>query len=660
MQLEEVASAGCCCSAEPAQQSASVPEQVLHPLEPLTPSEIRKLAEIVRLDPPYGADTRFETMELKEPDKAFVRNFKAGDPIPRLARVNVFSAKAIGVTRLVVSLDEEKILSKDELPTKRPMIQLEQFLLIEGIVRKDPEFIAGCAKRGITDMETVCIDPWSAGEFGIAGEEGRHLCHVFAWLRLGEKDNFYAHPIEGLNAVIDLKTETVIRVDDYGVVPVPKTPANFAREFNTKPRAPLKPLNVVQPEGVSFVLEGRKLTWDKWSFVIGFNAREALTFHDIRYDGRPILNRASLVEMVVPYGSPERGHFRKHVFDIGEYGIGKLANSLKLGCDCLGVIHYLDGHINTMEGDLLTIEKAICIHEEDSGPLWKHWDFHYDDVEIRRARKLIVSSVCSVGNYEYALYWYFHIDGTIEFEVKATGIINTAACEPGKPGKYGREVLPGVVGQIHQHIFCARLDTAIDGDENSVVECNTYLEPEGPENPYGNAFYEEETVLTRESEGARKANLASQRTWKIVNPNKKNYAGTPVGYRLEAGNCVTPFIRPNTPSGKRAGFVQNHVWVTAFDPEERYPAGEFMNHSDGAAGLPDFVKKDRGIENTDIVLWHVFGLHHSVRLEDFPVQPCVMTGFKLMPSGFFNGNPCLDMLPETNAASCCAFAEGPA
>ncbi len=641
----------CCSTPEPTAVRSDV---VRHPLESLTPDEIRKVAAIVINAAPYGIDTRFETMELLEPDKAIVRAFKSGDPIARKARVNVFSATAIGVTRMTVCIDSGRILTRQELPGMRPMIQLEQFLQVEGIIRKDPAFIAGCAKRGITDMEQVCIDPWSAGEFGIPGEDGRHLCHVFAWLRLRENENFYAHPIEGLNAVIDLKTWEVIRVDDYGVIPIPMREANYEADLVQSQRPRLKPINVTQPEGVSFKLDGHTLTWDKWSLVIGFNARESLTIHDIQYDGRPVVHRASLVEMVVPYGSPDNGHFRKHVFDVGEYGLGKLANSLKLGCDCLGAIQYLDVHMNTMDGDLLTIEKAICIHEEDSGLLWKHWDFRTDRAETRRARKLVVSTICSVGNYEYAQYWYFHIDGSIEFEVKATGIINTVGCVPGQKNKYGREVSPGVMGQIHQHIFCARLDMAVDGDTNSVVECNTYEEPEGPGNPYGNCYFEEETVLKRESEAARRANFETQRSWKVINPNKTNLTGGPVGYRLEAPNCVRAFIRPHTHSGKRAGFVQNHIWVTAFDPEERYPGGEFMNHSDGSGGLADFIRKDRPIENTDIVLWHVFGLHHSVRHEDFPVQPCINTGFRLMPSGFFDGNPAIDLPPEVNAASCCA------
>ncbi|MFT4181419.1 MAG: primary-amine oxidase [Rhizobium sp.] len=640
-----------CCATSRA-KGAPIDAAAIHPLEPLTPDEIRKAAAIVRRDPPYGADTRFETIQLMEPSKAELRAQLAGGPVLRRARVNVFSAAVVSVTKMIVSLDDEKIISSETLPGKRPMIQLEQFLGIESIVRANPEFIAACAKRGITEMEKVCVDPWSAGNFGVAGEEGRHLCHVFVWLRLRENENFYAHPIEGLNAVVDLTTNEVIRVDDYGVVPVPMKEVNYEHQFLSQFQPKAKPIDVVQPEGVNFKFDGHRLTWRNWSLVVGFNAREALTLHDISFDGRPIVHRASIVEMTVPYGSPDNGHFRKNVFDIGEYGIGKLANSLSLGCDCLGVIKYLDVTLNTMDGEPWTIEKAICVHEEDSGLLWKHIDFRSERAEIRRGAKLVISTICTVGNYEYALYWYLFLDGMIEFEVKATGIINTAACIPGRPGKYGREVVPGVIGHIHQHILCARLEMAVDGDANSVVECNTFAEPLGPANPYGNAFYEQETVFARESEAARRANPASHRYWKVINPNKANYAGSPVGYRLDATHCVTPFVHPDSPSGKRAGFVQNHLWVTALDPEERFPAGEFMNHSDGNGGVSDFIKKDRPIENAEIVLWHVFGLHHPVRIEDFPVQPCVTTGFKLMPNGFFDGNPAINLPPEVNAASC--------
>lgn len=627
-----------------------------HPLAPLSPAEIAAAVGIARQWHGFDERTRFETIELLEPAKADVRRFRRGDPVPRAALVNVFPADSVGVTRLTISLDQKMVTSEEHFPGQRPMIQLEQFMVIEDIVRADPRFIEGCRLRGITDMSKVCVDPWSAGNFDVPGEEGRHLSHIFAWLRLYENENFYAHPIEGLNAVVDLKTGEVIRVDDYGIVPIPMTESNYEAQFQTVAREAPKPIDVTQPQGVGFRIDNGVLSWDRWSLVVGFNAREGLTLHDIQYDDRPIVYRASIVEMVVPYGTPDNGHFRKHVFDIGEYGVGKLANSLSLGCDCLGAIEYLDVHINQMDGSIMTIPQAICIHEEDSGLLWKHTDFRTERTEVRRARKLVVSFVSTVGNYEYAFYWYLFLDGKIEFEIKATGIINTAACFPGQPGKYANEVLPGVAGHIHQHIFCARLDMAIDGDRNSFVEYNTYAEPEGPANPYGNAFYEEPTLLTSEREAGRCASAPTMRYWKVINRDRRNGVGEPTGYKLEATNPVTPFVDEQSFSGRRAGFVKNHVWVTAFDPKQRFPAGEYMNHSDGSGGLLDFIAADRSIDEADIVLWHVFGLHHAVRPEDFPVQPCINTGFRLMPSGFFDRNPAIDLPPGVNKASCCAKA----
>ena len=347
---------------------ASDPESIVHPLEPLTAAEISHAASLVRVAMrKLGDALRFEIIELMEPPKTVVRAFKSGDPIHRAARVNVFSTGSIGVWRFVVSLSEHKTLSETHLPEARPMIQLEEFMELEGLVKADPRFIEACAKRGITDMELVCVDPWSAGNFGVAGEEGRHLSHAFCWLRSSPNDNLYAHPIEGLNPVIDIKKLEVVRIDDYGVVPVPKQDYNYDRTFQGTPRDDLKPIDIVQPEGVSFEMEGRTIRWHDWSVLIGFNAREALTLHNISFAGRSVCYRASLAELVVPYGSPDNAHYRKNVFDIGEYGLGKLTNALTLGCDCLGAVHYLDCWVSDINGEPMQMANAICIHEGGHG-----------------------------------------------------------------------------------------------------------------------------------------------------------------------------------------------------------------------------------------------------------------------------------------------------
>jgi primary-amine oxidase len=231
--------------------------EVLHPLQPLTRDEISVVSAVVRAEmAELGETIRFETIELNEPAKAVVRGFEPGDPLAREARVNIYRTGDIGVWRMVVSITDRKVLAKKFLPEARPMIQLEEFLEIEAVVKRDPAFIAGCAKRGITDMSLICVDPWSAGNFGVEGEEGRHLSHVFCWVKSSPHDNLYAHPIEGLNPVVDIKKMEVIRVDDYGITPVPKTDYNYDREFVTGTRNDLRAINIEQPDGVSFEMEG--------------------------------------------------------------------------------------------------------------------------------------------------------------------------------------------------------------------------------------------------------------------------------------------------------------------------------------------------------------------------------------------------------------------
>ncbi len=626
----------------------------VHPLSPLSADEIQRTAAIVRRDLENGADALFETIELAEPDRTSVRNRQPNAALDRRAWANVYFRARNGVVRCLVSLSEDKVVSQDHRKDAQPMISAAEFMGIENAIKADPRFIAACNRRGIKDLTHVTCDPWSAGNFGIEEEKGRRISHVFCWIRNSAFDNHYAHPIEGLNATVDISTLEVLTVTDKGDVPIPSGEANYDRTFQTEVRDDLRAIDVVQPEGVSFQLSGHRLTWADWNIRIGFNPREGLTLHDISIGGRPVLYRASIAEMMVPYGSPEGAHPRKNVFDIGEYGIGRLCNSLELGCDCLGSIQYLDAEINTLDGEVETIKNAICIHEEDTGILWKHWDFRLNRTEVRRARRLVVSTIATVGNYEYGYYWYFYLDGEIEFEMKATGIINTVGCVPGEGSRYGTEVSPGVVGQIHQHVFCARLDMSIDGERNAIVECDTVAETPGPDNPYGNAFYVQETEL--ETEGGRKRNADAQRFWKFESRERTNFMGKPTAYKLEPTQSVAAFHDPEGPSGKRMGFIYNQLWVTPFDGEERWPAGDFVNGNAGGEGLPTYVEQGRPVADTDVVAWHVFGLHHLPRLEDYPVQPCVRTGFKMMPSGFFDRNPNLDLATETNKASCNVIA----
>ena len=78
------------------------------------------------------------------------------------------------------------------------------------------------------------------------------------------------------------------------------------------------------------------------------------------------------------------------------------------------------------------------MHEEDYGILWKHMDWRTNRTEVRRSRRLVVSFIATVGNYEYGFYWYFYQDGTLQFEIKMTGILNTGALPDGETRNMGR------------------------------------------------------------------------------------------------------------------------------------------------------------------------------------------------------------------------------
>ena len=271
------------------------------------------------------------------------------------------------------------------------------------------------------------VDQWPAGNFGLKYERGKRLARGLSWVRAFPRDNGYARPVEGLIAVVDLNKMEVVKIEDYGVVPLPPESSNYATDLVENQRTGIKSLNIVQPDGPSFEVNGNEISWQKWRFRIGFTPREGLVLYTIGYEDqgklRSVVYRASISEMVVPYGDPAPTHNRKNTFDEGELGLGMLTNSLELGCDCLGEIRYFDALITNSVGDVAVLKNAICIHEEDFGILWKHYDWRLNEAQVRRSRRLVISFIATAGNYEYGFYWYFYQDGSIEFQTKLTGVL---------------------------------------------------------------------------------------------------------------------------------------------------------------------------------------------------------------------------------------------
>jgi primary-amine oxidase len=627
-----------------------------HPLEPLTAVEIEQAVFLLNTLDSFTSNTRIISIMLHEPLKAEVYAWPGGTTSDRVAEAVLFDNRQNRGSHALVNLTMGTATLLRQMPEgAQPTMSIDEMMECEALVIASPLFQEALERQyGVSDTSLVMVDIWSAGNYGSEEDSTRRLARPLCFLRSAPGENGYARPIEGIRPVVDINAMEVIRVEEYGHWPLPPLPADYAASTVKEFRTDIKPLTITQPDGPSFKLDGHFIEWQKWQFLIGFNAREGLTIQDVRYvdrgRARPVLYRASLTEMVVPYGDPRPTQARKNAFDVGEYGMGMGANSLRLGCDCLGHIEYLDAHLCDSRGGALLIENAICIHEEDYGILWKHTDRRLPNApEVRRSRRLVVSSVSTVENYEYGFFWYFYQDGNIGFEVKLTGILSLGTVLAGESPIHGAMVAPLLYAPNHQHFFNMRLDMGVDGQHNTVQQLDVVADALDELNPFSNAFHVEATPLRTESQAMANLSLETNRAWKFINPAVRNSLGEPTGYKFLAGDNAVPFASREAWWRKRAGFVDHHVWVTPFHPDERYAAGDYPNQSRGGEGLPQWTAANRAIENTDVVFWYTFGHTHIPRPEDCPVMPTAYIGFLLKPNGFFDQNPANDVPPSEAA-----------
>ncbi|KAF2102461.1 hypothetical protein NA57DRAFT_32586 [Rhizodiscina lignyota] len=419
----------------------------------------------------------------------------------------------------------------------------------------------------------------------------------------------------------------------------------YYHELIKETRTDLKPLQVVQPDGPSFKVEDDNcVSWQKWRFRVGFNYREGLVIHDVRYDKRPLFYRLSVSEMTVPYGDPRSPYNRKQAFDLGDAGAGSTANTLSLGCDCLGTIYYFSEWLNDEHGAPTRAENVICLHEQDGGLGWKHTNPRTGKAAVTRARSLLLQMVITVGNYEYAFVFCFNLNGNIELETRATGILSTALIDPGKTSDWGNVVSPGVLAPNHQHLFSFRIDPMIEGANNTIIQEDTEAVPQSEhENPHGNAF----RIVKKPFERSGFADAAplQNRVFKIVNEKKRNRVSqNPVGYKLVPQPCQLILATPGSVARRRARFAEHHIWVTKYRDGDLWAGGKWTNQSlIDKDGVVDAAARNEDVRDKDLVLWCTYGMTHNPRVEDFPVMPCEITTISLKPSDFFERNPAIDV-----------------
>ncbi|VEU19634.1 DEKNAAC100542 [Brettanomyces naardenensis] len=646
--------------------SAAPPTRPPHALDPLTVDEIRAVSTVVK-NFLAGHEISFNTITLKEPPKTAYLAWKDnGAPIPpRIAYFVIIEAGCPGIKEGFVDLGTLSVVSIKELKTVQPIITVEDLCSTEEIIRKDPHVIEQCVISGVPadQMDHIYCDPWTIG-YDERWGTSRRLQQALMYYRNNEDDSHYSHPLD-FCPIVDMNLKKVIYIDIPNrrrkVSTIPN--ANYMPKDMIKKYGKLreeKPINISQPEGVSFKMDGNCISWNNFTLHIGFNYREGLVLSDIRYNDhgnvRPLFHRISLSEMIVPYGNPDHPHQRKHALDIGEYGAGYMTNPLSLGCDCKGVIHYLDAHFTDRKGEPITVKHAVCIHEEDDGLLCKHSDFRdsFATAIVTRSTKLIISQIFTAANYEYCIYWGFMQDGTIKLDLKLTGILNTYVLDDDNGEKaqpWGCRVYPHVNAHNHQHLFALRLHPRIDGDGNSAGMADPRPSPYpigSPQNMYGNAWYSHSTEFHTAEESVTDA--AGGRTWDLFNPNKVNaHSGLHPSYKLVSFQCPPMLAQPGSLPYKRAPWAHHTFSVIPYKEDRLYPSGDHVPQwsGDGMVGYRKWYGDGKDdIWNKDILCFHVFGISHVPAPEDFPMMPSEPIALLIRPRNFFLENPSMDVPPS--------------
>ncbi len=633
--------------------------QAGHPMDALTFPEVTEAVRLVREAGLAGPSTLFPVITLKEMPKADVLTWSPGKPISRSAFVVMRDPGK--TSQAIVDLDRKSVSSQRQLPGAQPSIMQSEWDRAGKLAKADKRWQQAMGKRGYKDFSTISCVPLSAGHFPSEGHGKRRIFKVTCYQivkRTGRNHPDWARPIEGVIAVVDVDGDTIIDVID--VEPVIPADRIQSHGLGPIPTADLpKPVLVVSPQGQNYIVKDAvQVAWHDWSFHVRADRRAGLILSLIRFDDagekRLIAYQMALAEMFVPYMDPHPGWSFKSFLDAGEYGLGYLTSPLDPGRDCPQHAVYLNLTFPSDSGRMFKVDRAMCIFERNTAdPAWRHYTTGADRVISRPKVELVVRYIPTLGNYDYVIDYVFDRSGQIRVRAGATGLdaVKTVAVEnataPGgkEASAHGAFVAPYLVAPYHDHYFSFRVDLDVDGQNNTLVREKFRVRKLPAGNIRKSLWDLERKTVT--AEGPVIADSGGRgEIWRIINPSRRTLLGHHPGYQLEEGGSVPSILSPDDPPQARAAFTAHKLWVTAHDPAELWPAGDFPNQSKGGDGLPAFVADKQPLENKDLVLWYSLGFRHVTRPEDWPLLPTRWFEFRLRPYGFFNHEPSHGLAPH--------------
>jgi primary-amine oxidase len=629
-----------------------------HPLDALSAEEIATTVAALREAGDADSATRFALIGLDEPDKAAVLAWRPGQPFARKAFVIARRDRTVyeGVVDLAARRVErwEAKAGVQTAATGR-----EDWTKAKAISIADPGWQAAMRQRGYDTIapEKLYCAPFPAGYLGDPAEAGRRLLRVSCFDTSTSSNNIWGRPIEGLHAVVDLDEAKVLRLVDTGPVPLSRETHSFE---GAQPSPPHVREDALARAGIGLDggQTGAAVRWKNWSFHYRMDRRAGLILSLVRYrDGerdRLVLYRGSIAELFVPYMDPDPNWAFRTWLDVGENDFGFMASELRSGIDCPADAAFLDALLSDSRGEPLHGASVACLFARDAGaPLWRHAEGINRSYAGRPAVELVLRTIESVGNYDYVIDWVLTEAGTIRIDVGATGIDevkgvaarNMTDPSAKQDAATGMLVAPNLIAVNHDHFLSVRLDVDIDGSANTLLRQKLVPQPVTGDTGRRSLWTVTEEAVGEEGPVAADGHGGAE-VWRIVNPNLRNQLGQPPGYELRPGHSATSLLAPDDWPQRRAAFSAAPFWVTAYDPRELYAAGLYPNQSRGGDGLPAYVARRRPVDNADIVLWVTLGFHHLPRPEDWPVLPTMWHSVALVPYGFFDHNPSVQVPQE--------------
>jgi primary-amine oxidase len=635
-------------------------QQPANPLDGLQVAEHWVVYDVLRDAGRLDSSTKFISVQLREPPKAEVIAWTPGQPFRREAAAVIKQGPK--TFEAVVDIAGRKLLSWNEVPGVQPAWLMGEDDDANDLIKDDPAVREALRRRGLTDLNTIRCGAFPGAYFARPEQKPGARIYTGGCADTHGSRGWEGNSIEGLTVILDMNARKVLKVIDTGAIPGTEANSRLDDDALGPARPALPPRTVIEPLGPGFTLKGGDLNWENWSLHLRVDPRVGLVVNRVLYkDGdqqRSVLYEGSLSEIFVPYMDSTTGWYDRAFLDAGEFFNEGIAEPLKAGVDCPEDAAFIGYVTNRSNGSPVVRDHTACVFERETGVVaWRHGYEGTERVHGRAARELVLRWNATLGNYDYLFDWVFSPTGSIRIAVGATGQIevrpvksSSLALDQGgladRDDRFGRLVAPHVLGVNHDHFFSFRLDLDVDGTRNALAIDQLKTQRLPASHPRRSLWTVDEQIPDREAAAQLDMDMRQPALWRVVNLDRIGPTGYPSSFEVAPDHNAMSLLSPDDWTQKRAAFSEHQLWITAYAPEERYAAGDYVVLNRGDGGLPAWTKANRPIRNADIVVWYTLGFHHVPRAEDWPVMPTAWHSFELRPFDFFARNPSLDLPPS--------------